>query len=216
MTWNFIGNSKLPFNGLNGVFGLPQPFVDLVGATDYNYYYLGLCVAVLAVVFIFAEYLRRGSFGRVLRAIREDQDAAQAFGRDPYRLQLKAFVLGSVIAGLGGGLLVGFTGALDPGGWTAGETLILLTAVFLGGSGNNLGVIVGMVLLSGVVSNAISFLPQVILKDTQQAPAQLMVYGVLLILILRFRPAGLIPESISRDKAPAPLEASPASVTRPA
>ena len=142
------------FDGNSGLYGLNPPFSNVVGLAYYNDLYLGLCVVVLAVVFLFAERIRRSPFGRALRAVREDHDAAQAFGRDVWLLQLKAFVIGCAIAGLGGALLVNFTGALNPDGWTSGETLLLLAAVFLGGSGNNWGVIFGMVLVLGVLRRA--------------------------------------------------------------
>ena len=74
-----------------------------VGFENFNYFYLGLCVAVLIAVVVFAEFLRRRPYGRVLRAIREDQDAVRAFGRVVYRLQLSAFFIGSALAGLAGG-----------------------------------------------------------------------------------------------------------------
>ena len=202
VTWNFVGQFKPLFNGPDGLAGLPIPFGSLFGYDGFNIVWLVICCAVLALVFILLEYLRRRPFGRVLRAIREDQDAAKAFGRNVYALQVKAFVIGSVIGGLAGGLLVGFTGALDPGGWSAGETLVLLTALFLGGTGNNWGVVIGMLLTAGVITQGITFLPSFILPQDRAADVQLVVYGVLLIVILRVRPRGLIPERPQRDKLP--------------
>lgn len=200
MTHQFVGDFKPLFNGPTGLSGLSLPFVDVVGFENYNYFYLGLSVAVLALVVLFAEYIRRRPFGRVLRAIREDQDAVRAFGRDVYRLQLLAFVIGSVLAGLAGGLLVGFTGTLDPSGWSSLETLALLTGLILGGAGNNFGVLLGMFVVAGVITQGVTFLPSGLIPNTIQSPVEVMVYGALLILILRFRPSGLIPERPGRDK----------------
>jgi branched-chain amino acid transport system permease protein len=203
VTWNFVGQFKPLFNGPDGLAGLSLPTGSLFGYDDFNLVWLGVCCAVLALVFVFVEYIRRRPFGRVLRAIREDQDAAKAFGRNVYALQVKAFVIGSAIGGLAGGLLVGFTGALDPGGWSAGETLVLLTALFLGGSGNNWGVVIGMLLTAGLITQGITFLPSFIVPEDRQADVQLVVYGLLLIIILRVRPRGLIPERPQRDNLPA-------------
>ena len=196
------------FNGNSGLFGLDPPFLNVFGPAYNNDLYLAFCVVVLAVVFLFAERLRRGSFGRALRAVREDGDAARAFGRNVFRLQLKAFVIGCVIAGLGGALLVNFTGALNPDGWTSGETLLLLAAVFLGGSGNNWGVVLGMILVLGFLGQGTTFIPSWLMTNQQQAAFQAMVLGVLLIVILRFRPAGILPEAIPRDRNPASPEGS--------
>ncbi len=200
MTHQFIGNFKPLFNGPTGLSGLSFPFIDVVGFENYNYFYLGLCAGVLAVVCVFAEFLRRRPYGRVLRAIREDQDAVRAFGRDVFRLQLSAFAIGSVLAGLGGGLLVGFTGALDPSGWSSLETLALLTALILGGAGNNFGVLLGMFVVGGVITQGVTFLPSGWIPNTIQSPVEVMVYGALLIVILRFRPSGLIPEHTGVDR----------------
>jgi branched-chain amino acid transport system permease protein len=199
MTHQFIGNFKPLFNGPTGVSGLSLPFVDLVGFENFNYFYLGISVVMLAIVFLFAEFIRRRPFGRVLRAIREDQDVVRAFGRNVYRLQLLAFVIGSVLAGLAGGLLVGFTGTLDPSGWSSLETLALLTGLILGGAGNNFGVLLGMLVVAGVITQGVTFLPSGFIPNTIQSPVEVMVYGAILVVILRFRPAGLIPERPERD-----------------
>ncbi len=200
------------FDGNSGLYGLNPPFSNVVGLANYNDLYLGLCVVILAIVFLFAERLRKSPFGRALRAVREDHDAAQAFGRDVWLLQLKAFVIGCAIAGLGGALLVNFTGALNPDGWTSGETLLLLAAVFLGGSGNNWGVLLGMLLVLGVLQEGTSLIPTWIMSNEQQAALQAMTLGVLLIVILRFRPMGILAETADRDR----VEATRSSASRAA
>ena len=206
----FIEYYKPIFNGSEGIFGLAPPLPTVL-ATNFNLYYLLICLVVLALVYGLVEVLRRRPFGRALRAVREDQAAAAAFGRNVYLLELKAFVIGSAIAGLGGGLLVGFTGALDPNGWAPAETLLLLTALYVGGSGNNLGVVLGMVLSYGLVTQAVTFLPTASLAADKIAPLQLIAYGVILILVLRFRPAGLLPERVGRDSAPEEIRSDGAS-----
>jgi branched-chain amino acid transport system permease protein len=200
MAHQFIGNFKPLFNGPTGVSALSLPFVDVVGFENFNYFYLGISVVILAVVFLFAEFIRRRPLGRVLRAIREDQDVVRAFGRNVYRVQLLAFAIGSALAGLAGGLLVGFTGTLDPSGWSSLETLALLTGLILGGAGNNFGVLLGMVVVAGVITQGVTFLPSGLIPNTIQSPVEVMVYGAILIVILRFRPAGLIPERPERDR----------------
>ena len=202
MTHQFVTNYTRLFNGASGLYGLTPPFGSDFTGSGYPYFYLGMSLAVFAVAFLFVDYLRKRPFGRALRATREDRDAAQAFGRNVYALQLKAFVIGSALAGLSGALLVGFVGALDPDGWTSAESLILLTALFIGGAGNNIGVTLGTLLVAGLIGQGVTFIPTGILPVGQQAPLQVMVYGVALILVLRFRPAGLVPERPGRDKAP--------------
>jgi ABC-type branched-subunit amino acid transport system permease subunit len=194
------------FNGNSGLYGLDPPLMNILGLAYNNDLYLALCAVVLVVVFLFAERLRRAPFGRALRAVREDNDAARAFGRNVFRLQLKAFVLGCTIAGLGGALLVNFTGALNPAGWTSGETLLLLAAVFLGGSGNNWGVVLGMFLVLGLLGEGTRLIPTWIMTNEQQAAFQAMALGVLLIVILRFRPVGILAEATPREGTVPPPE----------
>jgi ABC-type branched-subunit amino acid transport system permease subunit len=201
MAHQFVINYTGLFNGASGLYGLAPPFGTYFSASGYPYFYLALSLVVFAAVFLFVEYLRKRPFGRALRAAREDRDAAMAFGRNVYTLQLKAFVIGAVLAGLSGALLVGFVGALDPNGWTSAESLILLTALFIGGSGNNIGVTLGTLVVAGLVGQGVTFIPAGLLPVEQQASIQVMVYGIALMLILRFRPAGLLPERPGRDNS---------------
>ena len=210
IAYQVVSADKPLFGGSDGVVGLPSPYIDLVGVANYGYFYFGLCLAALAIVFIFAEYLRRRPFGRVLRAVRDDRDAARAFGRNVFRLQLKAFVIGCVIAGLAGGLLVGFTGALSPGSWSSAETTLFLTAMFLGGSGNNWGVVLGILLVGGVLNEGTRLILPGIMTGGQQAAFQQMIIGAVLIVILRWRPRGLMPEQVRRDSAVASQTANAA------
>jgi branched-chain amino acid transport system permease protein len=202
MVHQFVTNYAPLFNGATGLYGLVPPYQNYFPGNSYQYFWLVLALVAAALVYGFVELLRRRPFGRVLRALREDRDAAQAFGKNVYALQLKAFVIGSVLAGLSGALLASFIGALDPDGWSSAETLILLTALFLGGAGSNLGVAIGTLLVAGLVGQGVTFLPQGILPATAVAPAQVMIYGVTLIAILRFRSGGIVPERPGRDVVP--------------
>jgi branched-chain amino acid transport system permease protein len=202
MVHQFVTNYSPLFNGATGLFGLNPPYQNDFPGNSYRYFWLMLAIVSAALVYGFIELLRRRPFGRVLRALREDRDAAQAFGKNVYALQLKAFVIGSAIAGLSGALLVSFIGALDPTGWTSAESLILFTALFLGGAGNNFGVIIGTLLVAGLIGQGVTYIPHWVLPATAVAPAQVMIYGIALIVILRFRPEGILPERPGRDVAP--------------
>lgn len=209
MVHQFITNYSPLFNGATGLFGLNPPYQNDFSGSSYRYFWMILALVVAVLVFLFIELLRRRPFGRVLRALREDRDAALAFGKNVYALQLKAFVIGSVIAGLSGALLASFIGALDPTGWTSAESLILFTALFLGGAGNNFGVVIGTLLVAGLVGQGVTYIPHSILPATAVAPMQVMVYGVALIAILRFRPGGIVPERPGKDVTPLSTGARP-------
>jgi branched-chain amino acid transport system permease protein len=191
------------FNGYNGVFGLAQPFNDILNLSPnaYTIFYLGLCVVALIAVYLFVERLYKSPFGRVLRAIREDEVAAQAFGRDVYWLKLKAYVIGGVIAGLGGALLVNFLTAWSPAAWSPIETFLLYAAIFVGGTANNRGVILGAFFIFVFIQEITRFLPSHYLGETQVAAARDVVIGLLIIAVLWLRPQGLIPEPRMKDRA---------------
>jgi ABC-type branched-subunit amino acid transport system permease subunit len=189
------------FNGSYGIYGIPEPLTSIAPSSykGYSYFYLGLCAVFLAVVYVIAERIRVSPLGRVLRAVREDRDAAEAFGRSVFRLQLTAFVIGSAMAALGGALLVGFIGAFNPGGWTFAETFLIYAAVFLGGSGNNRGVILGSLLVIGLLSEGIPLLPTSFVSSERQPPLASILVGLVMILVLRWRPQGLLPEPRAKD-----------------
>jgi ABC-type branched-subunit amino acid transport system permease subunit len=169
------------------------------GQQYYDFFFLGLCLVALIAVYLVAERLRRSPFGRVLRAVRDDMEAARAFGRDVFRFQLKAFMLGGAIAGLGGALLVHFIGGFNPAGWSFAETFLIYASVFLGGSGNNRGVVIGAVLVIGVINEATRLIPQGFISGDQLPALQAVASGALMIGILRWRPAGILVEPIYRD-----------------
>lgn len=194
-------NAYVPFaNGSSGLYNYPQPWSSVIATQDYNLFFLLLSVIALVVVFLLVWRVQRSPYGRTLRAIREDQLAAQAFGRDVFWFKLRAFVLGSSIAGLGGALLATYVNAWGPSSWTASETLILLTAVMVGGTGNNWGVLLGAVLVNGLFTALVAYIPDLPGRPDFLQNARLVVYGVLILLVLYFRPQGAIPERRDKDK----------------
>jgi ABC-type branched-subunit amino acid transport system permease subunit len=197
------------FNGFNGVFGLAQPFNGVLNLApaDYTLFYLGLCSAVLVILYVVIEMLYRSPFGRALRSVREDEVAAAAFGRNVFSLKLKAYVIGGVIAGLAGSLLVNFLTAWSPAAWTPIETFLLYAAIFVGGTANNRGVVVGAFFIFVFIQEVTRFIPVVHIGETALAAARDISIGLLIIAILWFRPQGLLPEPRARDREP--KEATP-------
>jgi ABC-type branched-subunit amino acid transport system permease subunit len=191
----------VPFaNGATGLVDIPQPFVDVVPFDYYNYFILGLSVLVLACIFVFCSVLQRSSFGRALRAVRDDQTAAMAFGRSALWFKLRAFVLGSVIAAIGGSLTAAWSGSWAPSSWTAPETLLLLSAIMLGGTANNFGVILGTVIVTGIFNFVVAYVPDLPVGGPQLLQnLRFVIYGVLVVAVLLWRPQGVIPEPLGRD-----------------
>ncbi|HEV7148116.1 MAG TPA: branched-chain amino acid ABC transporter permease [Pedococcus sp.] len=189
------------FNGFNGVAGLVDPMgITLgIGFNQYRYFLLAVCAVSLLVVAVLTARLSSSPFGRLLRAVRDDEDAVAAFGRSVYKTKLKAYLLGAVLAAFAGGLFAAFLGAFNPSAWAPQEVLTLYAGVLVGGRGNVKGVIAGVfVVYIGFVELTRS-LPE-IAGHAEFAPAlRQVLIGLLIILFLRFRPQGLIPERMPQD-----------------
>ena len=192
------------FDGFNGLSGLFDPMGDVLGL-DYNtyqYFFFGLSVVVFVLVYVFMARVSGSRFGVALRTLREDERAAAAFGRDIFRLKLKAYVLGAALGGLAGALFAAYLSAFNPSAWSpVGEVIALYAAVLVGGRGNIRGAVVGVVVIFILVQESTRFLPQLpILGQVNTAHPQLLLamrgvlIGLVLVLFLRFRPQGLLPE----------------------
>lgn len=190
------------FNGFNGVAGLVDPMGSALGIsyTNYRYFLLALSACVLLLVAVLTSRLSGSPFGRLLRAVRDDEDAVAAFGRSVYTTKLKAYLLGAVLAALAGGLFAAFLGAFNPSAWAPVEVLTLYAGVLVGGRGNVKGVILGTFVVYVGFLELTRNLPE-ISGHPEFAPAlRQVLIGLLIILFLRFRPQGLIAEKLNRDK----------------
>jgi branched-chain amino acid transport system permease protein len=206
------------FDGYNGLSGLFDPMGDVLGLDyqSYQYFLLGLSIAMFILVFLFMWRVSRSRFGMALRTLREDERAAAAFGRDIYRLKLKAYVLGAGLGGLAGGLFVAYLSAFNPSAWSPVEVIVLYSAVLVGGRGNILGVVVGVLIMGVVVQESTRFLPQLPgLGELNTLHPQVLlalrgvVIGLVLVLFLRFRPQGLLPERRHIDPEGPTIQAAP-------
>jgi branched-chain amino acid transport system permease protein len=188
--WNYIG-------GPRGISGIPHPPSMLgqdFGVLDPKPYYW-LLLALIVVVVFFVRRLERSRVGRAWTAIREDEDAAELMGVPTFRFKLWAFAIGAAIGGLGGVMYSSKVIAITPDNFTLIVSILILSAVVLGGSGNMLGVVVGAAL--------IAYLPE---RFRGFAEYRVMIFGAALVLVMIFRPEGLLP---SRQRAVELREAEP-------
>lgn len=190
------------FDGAQGLYGIPQPLPFITTASDsYAVAYLGICVVILALIYWSLSVMIRRPFGRALRALREDEAGASAFGISAVAVQLKAFVLGAGIAGLSGALFVTYLTIIDPSSWSIGEEFLLLIGIILGGTGNLRGVLLGVFLVVGVFTEGLRLLPEIPSHVGAINGIENMALGVLIIVVLRWRPEGILPEPVSYDLA---------------
>jgi len=194
----FIKNEDWLSNGVRGIAGIPRPLQGTPLDTPLGYL---LVVAVFVVgVYFLVERAYASPWGRVLRAIRENEPATAAAGKDIANFRLQAFVLGSAIMGLGGGLYAHFFGFLSPEAFRPlYGTFIVWVMLIAGGSGNNRGAILGAVVVWGIWSVTELFTDMLPAEyATQGAALRVLLIGVLLQVILVLRPQGLLPEKPPR------------------
>jgi branched-chain amino acid transport system permease protein len=154
----------------------PVPFTD-------GQRYLAFCLVVLGAVAYAVWRMPDTRLGRAMRAVRDNELAAGVVGVDVYRTKVLAFAIGALLAGLGGGLFAGGFAYVSPDQFTFAESIIFLTMALLGGVGSPVGAVIGTALLV--------LLPEW-LRFLKEVPGlYLAIYGVAVILIVVFMPAGI-------------------------
>ena len=191
--------------GTDGISGIPGPWRGRLTPEQFNLLYLALVVAALAVVVAMLELLRRSPYGRVLRAIRDDEQVAEVAGKPVRAVKVEAFALSAAVLGLAGGLYAHYTSFIAPDAFVPLVTIYVVLALTAGGTGNNWGAVLGaclVVFFLECTRFATAWLPG--LQPVQVAAVREFVIGASLILVLRVRPAGLLPERLPRMSIPTP------------
>jgi branched-chain amino acid transport system permease protein len=218
--------------GVKNVVGLPRPtayeidlqndpsFVDraaglgmdpVLASTLYvKLAYAGLFTAVLVILLIMAQRALNSPWGRMMRAIRDNETAAEAMGKDVTARHLQVFILGSAVCGIAGAMMTTLDGQLTPGTYQPLRfTFLIWVMVIVGGSGSNLGAVLGGFLIWFLwvqVEPMGLYVMELITSGMAEGSAlkahliesaahiRLLTMGVVLLMVLRFSPRGLIPE----------------------
>jgi len=212
----FLNNLSQPVNITRGPQGIAQIDPFMLGALDFSrtdtafglvvsgpmkYYWLLL--AVLAVVIVVNIRLQDSRIGRAWEAVREDEIAARAMGINTTAIKLLAFAMGASFGGIAGGMFAAMQSFISPESFVLVESIMVVAMVVLGGMGNLWGVILGAVLLS--------FVPEILRWTVEPAQKALfgralvepevirmLLFGFALVLVMRFRPAGLLPSQVRK------------------
>lgn len=197
-------NLKPLTRGFDGLHSLPRPFAGLA-TTPFlgNLYFLLLVVAIVAVLYWALERLVHSPWGRVLRAIREDEEASAALGKYAASYRLQSFVIGSTLMGLAGAMYASFMGFVSPQDLLPIFTFQVFVMLIVGGGGNNLGAIVGAVAIWALWTLTETVLSGFLPPELQRQVAAIRVVfvGLILVVMLLYRPQGLIPEKLKRGGA---------------
>ncbi len=183
------------FNGANGVSSVPHPFSKALHLSygGYQWFYVGWMAVICVIVFVGLQWVCRSSWGRSLRAVREDDVLAAYSGINVQVLRVVVFVVGGAIAGLSGALLVEYLGTWSPDAWSFVETFVVFVAVYVGGRGNNVGALLGAFLVPVVFGTMPSFLPQFGYPGLT-ANLEWIVIALLWLITFFIRPQGILPE----------------------
>ncbi|MFC3528902.1 branched-chain amino acid ABC transporter permease [Paracoccus mangrovi] len=224
-------NEEWLARGVKNVSGIPRPVpyeLDLQSNADFvaraaswgmdpatasgiwvKLLYAGLFTAVLLLLILMAELALKSPWGRMMRAIRDNETAAEAMGKNVTRRHLQIFVIGSAVIGLAGAMMVTLDGLLSPNSFNPLRyTFLIWVMVIVGGSGNNWGSVLGAILIWFLWIKAEVWgpelmrlitapLPEGTIRDDLLAGAPHMRFialGAVLLLVLRFAPRGLVPE----------------------
>ena len=221
----FLNNLSQPINITNGPQGIAQIDAVRIGGISFGqtelffglsvsgpmkHYYLLLLLLLLVIVVNLR--LQNSRIGRAWEAIREDETAARAIGINTARVKLLAFAMGASFGGVAGGMFSSIQGFISPESFVLTESVMILSMVVLGGMGNIWGVIAGALLLSFVPEMLrYTVVPlQLALFDrmlVEPEVIRMLLFGLALVLMMRFRPAGLWPlRARQREFSIAPAE----------
>lgn len=197
--YTIMGNQTNLFNGWNGLFGIPTPVPDSLSPDGQQLFFTVICLLFLIVTFFVMERIRTSPLGRMMRGIRDDEGVVEAFGRNVFRTRIMIFALGCFVAGVGGSLLVFYATAFNPQSFLPPETFIMFAAMIIGGIGNNWGSVLGAAVVPVAFAEVTRFIPEFGHPGLVESLRGLAV-GILLILVLRFMPQGLLRERPPIDK----------------
>jgi branched-chain amino acid transport system permease protein len=223
----FLNNLSQPVNITRGPQGIAGIDPVRVGGVDFSrgdtvlgvmfsgpmkYYYLLL--GLMLLIILVNVRMQDSRIGRAWEAIREDEVAARAMGIDTTAMKLLAFAMGASFGGVAGGMFAAIQGFISPESFVLVESVMIVSMVVLGGMGNIAGVILGAVLLA--------FVPEVLRWTVEPAQhalfgktlvepevIRMLIFGLALVLVMLFRPAGLLPSAVRKRELTARDEGTP-------
>jgi branched-chain amino acid transport system permease protein len=181
--------------GAAGLSTVPKPLYGNLGLSlvGYQWFYAALTIVITLGAWLAVRRVTASPLGRAMRAMRDNENTAEAIGKNVRALRLSAFVFGGAIAAVSGAVLVLFISTWAPSGWLYPETFVYFTAVIVGGSGRNIGAAVGALLVPVLFLEGARFLPTIV-NPTFIDGMQWVAIGAMSLAFLWFRPAGIFPE----------------------
>lgn len=186
---SFLLNAESITRGPLGIPGIPRP--ELFGISfGSNSSFLVLAFIFFLATYFCMKYIARTSFGRVLKAVREDEEALKVFGYRTHSYKLVIFSISAVIATVAGGLFASYISYVDPSTFTVNDSIFMLSMVIVGGLGSVRGSVLGAIILV-IIPELLRFVG---FSPDMAAQMRALFYGAVLVLLMMYRPQGLIGE----------------------
>lgn len=206
VTLGFAETIRLVFNnedwltrGPSGFSIATRPVIDGLTRQGNAWFILGVITLAAVMTFLLMWRLARTPYGRVLRAIREDDLVPATLGKNIFAYRLQAFVLGSAIMAGAGSLYAHYVQTITPENFTTPVAILVWMSVIVGGAGNMIGTVLGALAVVSIYEGTRFIGPWLTMLDAEQVSAlRFIIIGVALILMIRFRPEGILPETAQR------------------
>ena len=173
--------------GPYGITAIPKPVIFST-SIDTPLTFSLLYAFIVACFLTMLALLQSSPFGRALQAMRDDDLAACSIGISTQRLKVQVFAIASALVGVGGAMYAAYSGYIDPTSFTLDESIVMLSMVIVGGTGNLRGPLVGALILIAI--------PEVLrttpVPISMASNIRLLLYGILMILLMHLRPRGLV------------------------
>ena len=187
----------------NGISGVAQPFASLGDPQRSSVLFMLLVLGMAALAYVYSERLVRSPFGRLLKAVRENEAIARSLGKDVALARARIMLIGSAIAAVAGVLFALNIGYISSNDYVITLTLDIWVMVVLGGLGNNRGAVLGalVVTLLDRVTAIATIQMNMSAIELEFNYVRYIIYGLILLLMLRFRPQGILPEPARTTQA---------------
>ncbi len=187
-----LNYNSAPVRGALGIPGIIKPIIFGISFQSAEMFAL-LSLLVLVIVYLVATKITRSPYGRILRAVRDDEDSAMALGKNSMKYRLSAFVMGGIFASIGGAMYAYWVTYVEPKPFDVIQSVYVLFGVLIGGRGNLLGSILGAFILLAL-PEPLRFLnlPPNLIGGIQQ-----LLFGLLLLFIVIYRPDGILKEKMT-------------------
>ena len=194
VTESILRNWTSLTRGPLGLPGIPKP--ELFGFHFNNLAYLILVIVFVILTYLIINHLVKSPFGRVLRAIREDQLAAASLGKNVMKYKTQALAISAFFAGIAGSLYAHYINFIDPSTFTVLESILIISMIIIGGLASVRGAVIGAFILV-LLPEPLRFLP---IPSFAIGALRQIIYAVLLVLILIKRPQGITGEFVIKKE----------------